>query len=153
MKQLLCGLLLLVFPGASAAKPTPPIHDPKAFVASVYHRLATDHNYSPPTDIYTKRLNALWAGMDRDANGEVGRVDFEFWANGQDWEITNTVITADSVFGRPDRQIIRTRFQNFAHPEDIQFYFEKVGSRWLLDDACSVGKNSWTLSLLLKYGY
>jgi hypothetical protein len=153
MKQILYAFLLLVFAEVSIAKPTPAIIDPKAFVTSVYQKLATDKNYSPPTDIYTRHLANLWADMEHDANGEVGRVDFEFWADGQDWQIKNVDVNAMQIWGRPDRQMVRVTFLNTEQPEDIHFYFEKVNGRWLLDDVCSIGKNGWTLSLILKYGY
>src|SRR5438552_1201353 len=86
------ALLFAGWTQAAPARPARTITDPATFVAGVYKRLATDRNYSPPHDVYTPRLNALWADMERDAKGEVGRVDFEFWTNAQDWELKNVKV-------------------------------------------------------------
>jgi hypothetical protein len=139
---------------AAGKAPTPPITDPAAFVTGVYKRLATDRNYAPASDFYTPRLKALWADMEHDAGGEVGRVDFEFWTNAQDWEIKDVKVSSARVEQNLRRKVVIARFVNEGRPTEICFYFERVGGRWLLDDARSVGKDGgWTLSLILKYGW
>lgn len=153
MRWSLLSLVLLISGIALSHAATPSISNPKTFVAEVYRRLATEQLYSPPKDIYTRHLASLWEEMERDANGEAGRVDFLFWVNAQDWELKNVVVSAVPVFGRKDRQIITAKFLNAGKRQEIRFYFEKVGNNWLLDDARSAGKNGWTLSVILKYGF
>lgn len=154
MVGLLAAAALSAGPAAQAAAPAPrAITDPQAFVTGVYKRLAADPNYAPPTDIYTPRLKALWADMTRDARGEVGRVDFEFWTNAQDWALKGVVVTSKPVEGNAGRRVVIARFTNSGAPEEIRFYFERTAAGWRLDDARSVGKDGWTLSLILKYGW
>lgn len=151
MRALIFVLTLLLSPvGALAA----PIADPDAFVRQVYEGMAGDAGFNPPDDIYTPRLDALWRGMERDAGDEVGRVDFEVWANAQDGRISDVSVRGQAVDGRPDRRIVIARFRNEDRPERLVFYFEKTGAGWKVDDIVSTGgQGPWTLSVLLKYGW
>jgi hypothetical protein len=137
---------VLVLPAASR------IDDPKSFVTGVYQRLiaaSNDHPYAPPEDIYyTARLRKLFHDDKRKAKGEVGCVDFDFWANAQDWTITNLTIT--SADQGQDRQTVIAKFVNLGEPEEIHFDFRRNDSAWLLDDVHSVMAPQWTLSELLK---
>lgn len=146
----------LAGPAAAAHKPAATvIRNPKAFVQQVYARLIKGGDYQPPEDIYTPRLNALWASMDRDARGEVPRVDFLFWINGQDGDITDVQVTDAPVEQRPqgDRTIVVARFRNSGAPQELHFYFERTAAGWKLDDAeCVTATSPWTLSVILKYG-
>jgi hypothetical protein len=133
------------------------IDDPVAFVTGVYAKLhaaegAFGTNYQPPDDIYTPRLAALVALEMKDAGGEVGRLDFDFWVNGQDWVLSDVKVSGDLVPGAKDRKVVVAKFKNCGNSETIQFYFEKTARGWKLDDVRSVEKDSWTLSLILKYG-
>lgn len=151
-------------PAPPAAKPAEPpkatpaamlISDPKTFVTEVYANLAKNESYSPPDNIYTPRLQGLWTRMEQETpDDEVGTIDFEPWTNAQDWEISRVVVTEAPVEHHDDRKIIIAQFRNADRQEVIAFYFEKVGTAWLLDDIASIGKDGgWTLSLLLKYGW
>ncbi len=149
MTLVLAGALFLA--GSASAATT--ITDPAGFVRAVYARVAKGGDYAPPEDIYSPRLNTLWAGEQRDAKGEVGRVDFLFWINGQDGQPSKVEVTTSPVFGRPDRQIVVAKFVN-EKPQTIDFYFERVGGAWKLDDAVSLTPGyEWTLSVILKYGW
>ena len=132
---------------------TVPITDPAAFVTDVYRRFnASEHgpNYLPPKKIYTPRLEALVAADDRRRHGEVGCIDFVFWVNGQDWELNNVSVTSQDVPGHPDRRLVIATFMGIGTPEEIHFDFQRIGGRWLLDDAQSLRGERWTLSTLLK---
>lgn len=130
------------------------IADPAVFVRQVYARLAKGGDYSPPDDVYSARLQALWADEVRDAGGEVGRVDFLFWINGQDGRPSQVRIATQSVEGRADRRIVAVRFRNGTKRQRLQFYFERGRDAWTLDDVVSLTPgDAWTLSLILKYGW
>jgi len=149
MTLALAGALLL----AGSASAATAIADPAAFVRSVYARLAKGGDYAPPEDIYSPRLNTLWAGEQHDAKDEVGRVDFLFWINGQDGQPSAVQVSTQAVDGRPDRLIVIAKFVN-EKPQTIDFYFERVGGAWKLDDAISLTPGAeWTLSVILKYGW
>jgi hypothetical protein len=148
------ALLALLAPNVALGATT--VADPVAFVTGLYAKMAAATPASPyvaPEDIYTPRLAALFALEKREAGGEVGRLDFDFWSNAQDWQLSGIKVTGVPVEGATDRQIVVAKFRNFGKPEEIRFYFEKTKSGWLLDDARSLVGESWTLSLILKYGW
>lgn len=124
------------------------INDPMQFVTGVYRRLMINKSYDPPEDIYTPRLSELFRQDRVRSKGEVGCLEFVFWVNGQDWMITNLKITKESP--APDRQIVIARFVNLKTPEEIHLEYQRVGGRWLLDEARSVQSERWVLSQILK---
>jgi hypothetical protein len=139
--------VLLAAPARSATT----IADPAAFVKAMY---ATTVSKKPePDDIYTDRLAALFALDSKEAGGEVGRIDFDFWMNGQDGDVSNVTISKAPVENAPGRMVVIAKFKNLKTPEEIHFYFEKTAKGWKLDDARSALGEQWTLSLILKYGW
>ena len=130
------------------------IDDPEKFVRSVYAQYEKSHDAKgAPDDIYSTRLSDLFALDSKEAGGEVGRIDFDPWIDAQDFEIHNVHVTSAPVESAPSRRTVRATFKNLGRSEDIRFYFEKAKQGWKLDDMRSVGKENWTLSLILKYGW
>ena len=129
------------------------IDDPEKFVRSVYGKLEKQRDYRVPDDIYSERLSGLFALDTKEAGGEVGRLDFDPWTDAQDYEIKNVHVSSKSVESASSRRLVRATFLNIGRPEDIRFYFEQTKQGWKLDDMRSVGKENWTLSLILKYGW
>ena len=143
---------LLCAPAQAATR----IDDPVKFVSALYAKMSIANPKTPyvaPEDIYTPRLTALFALESKEAGGEVGRMDFDFWTNAQDWELSGVKVTGQPVEDAKDREVVIARFKNFRKPEEIHFYFEKTAAGWQLDDARSLLGESWTLSLILKYGW
>lgn len=151
MRSVLLAVLILLAPAVARAQAL--TDAPSVYVASVYDRLSRDQTYDDPDALYTPRLLALWQGMRKDAGGEVGRIDFFPWTNSQDWTLSDLSLTSEVVDGRPDRMIVTTRFKNGGEPQVIRTYWEQSGGRWRLDDMQSLGKDVWTLSVILKYGW
>jgi len=130
------------------------IDDPEKFVRGVYAQIEKQSgNYREPEDIYTQRLSDLFALDSKEAGGEVGRIDFDPWIDAQDSEIRSVHVSSKPVESAPSRRTVRATFKNIGRPEDIRFYFEQTKQGWKLDDMRSVGKENWTLSLILKYGW
>lgn len=130
------------------------IEEPVGFVRGVYEKLASDPNYAAPEDIYSPRLGALVALERKEAGGEVGRMDFDFWTDAQDWKLTDISVSGQPVEGAKDREVVVAKFRNGDRKEEIHFYFEKLSwAGWKLDDARSFTNEGWTLSLILKYGW
>ena len=129
------------------------IDDPEKFVRAVYGQFEKQHDYHEPDDIYSDRLKGLFALDSKEAGGEVGRLDFDPWINAQDWQIKNVKVTSEPVELAPSRRTVKATFKNIDRPEDIRFYFERTKDGWKIDDVRSAGKESWTLSLILKYGW
>lgn len=158
---LIYGILCLAPPVLAAPRPA----EPQAIVADVYARLMLEQekppemldSYNPPDDLYTPALAKAFADEKRDAAGDLGRLDFFFWVNGQDWKLSDLSISERSVWRRPDRRVVAVGFTNFGQENSLLFYFQKVGGRWLIDDVESLDVvegdegHAWTLSLILKY--
>lgn len=151
MRSVLLAVLILLAPTLARAQVLTDV--PSVYVASVYDRLSRGQDYQDPDALYTPRLLALWKDMKKDAGDEVGRVDFFPWTSSQDWTLSDLSLTSEIVDGREDRMIVTTRFRNGGEPEVIRTFWEKSGDRWRLDDMQSLGKDAWTLSVILKYGW
>jgi hypothetical protein len=142
------AVLLAVSPAAAATK----ISDPVQFVKSVYALIKA--NKPAPDDIYTPRLQKLFELDRKEAGGEVGRIDFDIFMNAQDSAITDLTVRGVPVLQGPGREVVIAKFKNMGHAQEVHFYFEKVGGNWLIDDARGLtGPDTWTLSLILKYGW
>ena len=133
------------------------VADPRAFVEQRYRTIGEGQG-DPAAVAYSDRLRALFADDETDAQGGVGRLDFDYWSNSQDPQISNLRVTEQPVEGREDRRIVVARFNNGPGEFTNRYYFERVGGRWYLDDVSSQAQpgredTGWTLSLLLKYGY
>jgi len=139
---------VLVLCGAQAATR---IDDPVKFVTTVYKNDVSKH--PEPEDIYTPRLAALFALDSKEANGEVGRWDMDFWMNGQDGDISDVHISKADVDNATGRMIVIAKFKNEKKPNEIHFYFEKTSQGWKLDDVRSLLGDPWVLSIQLKYGW
>ncbi|HTQ12756.1 MAG TPA: hypothetical protein VMH86_02690 [Rhizomicrobium sp.] len=151
MRHIVLSLALLF---AAAPAIAGPIADPVAYVKHGYQLLAADKDVPDDPATFTPRLRALFALEKKEAGGEVGRLDFDYWTNGQDWKISRLAIRAVPVEGAKDREIVFATFHNIDRDEEIHFYFEKGAGGWQLDDVRSLrGEEPWTLSLILKYGW
>ncbi len=152
--------------GESAAAPGAGVPDPVEYIRSVYaaeiagtpERESAVQTEGRGTRHATPRLAALFEDEARYANGEVGRLDFDYFTGAQDQELSEVVVTGDDVPGAADRKVVVARFKNMGRPITIFFYFERITDAWYLDDVGSPGylgaddPPAWTLSLLLKYG-
>jgi hypothetical protein len=145
----------LLFPKVVMAATATAAPEPEVLVAQVYHRLIaaerSSKGYAPPETFYTPRLKALVAASRRKAAGEEPcGLDFVFWINGQDEQIRNLTVTRGPATA-PDRTTVTATFQNTGEPEKIVFDFQKLGGRWLIDDAHSIaGDTRWTFSRQLQ---
>jgi hypothetical protein len=130
------------------------VDDPEKFVRDVYAHIAKQGGkYQEPDDIYTQHLSDVLALDSKEAGGEVGRLDFDFWTNSQDSELKDIKVSSKAVDNAPNRRVVMAKFKNIDRIEQIHFYFEKTKAGWKLDDMRSVGKEAWTLSLIAKYGW
>eukprot|EP01030_Chromulinospumella_sphaerica_P027855 gene27855-28147_t len=143
MRRIIAALILFAFCLGQPASAATRIDDPKAFITQVYADLMKgqtetgadlDKSVDPPGDIYTPALAKAFADEKRDAAGELGRLDFFFWVNGQDWKLSEVEVTERSVWKRPDRKVVAVSFKNFDQDSSLLFYFQKVGGSWLIDD-------------------
>jgi hypothetical protein len=133
------------------------VEDPRAFVAQRFagYGRSTDHVPPDPTWAYSPRLAALFATYDawqRRHLDEVGSIDFDWWINAQDWELSGvSVVQADNG---PNRRVVTASWRNSGRADSTRFQFVRIGTRWYLDDAVhgtGHGDEGWTLSALLAH--
>src|SRR5262249_32578842 len=128
------------FTPVMAATKAPTYDTPKALMEAVYAPyMKKDFNWdSVNEDWYrSKALNALFAKDLKEANGEVGRIDFDPYFDGQDFEITDLKIGDATITG--DKASIEVKFKNFDMEEDMVFALVKEGNAWKIDDVNSKG--------------
>ncbi|MEZ5829064.1 MAG: DUF3828 domain-containing protein [Hyphomicrobiales bacterium] len=123
-----------------------PTATPSAFVTAIYQGYEAD---SPDLDnVYSKRLQAL---LDKDAaetpEGEVGRIDWDVFIDGQDWRLSDLRITL--VSQEADHAQVRATFKNFEHPSNMLFDLVLEDGHWRVDDIAKTVKPRWTLSKIL----
>ena len=133
------------------------IDDPRAFVAQRFagYRSGTDHVPPDPVWAYSPRLAALFAtynGWQRRHPDDVGSIDFDWWINAQDWELSGVSLTqADTG---PNARTVTAHWTNSGRADSSRFLFVRIGGRWYLDDATNGtghGGDGWTLSELLRH--
>jgi hypothetical protein len=141
---------LLALPAAANAQ----VDDPRAFVAATYAAYARAANDPPaePSHAYSPRLRALFTAYEQWARAHddlVGSLDFGWWVNAQDWEISGVVVT--QAPGGGNRRMIVASWTNYGRAERSRFLFVRIGGRWYLDDIVNGtgrGDDGWTLSAL-----
>src|SRR5580700_8124822 len=120
------------------AAPASQVNDPQAFVTEIYKRFSASQagsgDYTPPADFYTPRLKALFVRDEKWAKGEVGCLDFDFWVNGQDYQLKNVRVNSRPVADHPDRVLVIATFLNLGTMNEIHFDFQRIAEKWLLDD-------------------
>ena len=153
---MLVPALLLAVPGLGeeparaqreAAAPASGVRNPVAFVRA---RFAQYERGEPiddwPEYAFSSRLRALFERLSVAEGGEE-RLGFDWWIDGQDWEVTKVRLTPAGP-GR-GRINVHARWRNFGSEQNGTFLFVREGGRWYLDDVVS-HTSGWTLSILLE---
>jgi hypothetical protein len=148
----MASIALALTASAGNAPPTK-VTDPEKAMRQVYDALEKEaQEVELPL---SARLDALFK-LDQKETGpdEVGRIDFVYFVNGQDSKVTDAVVTSRTVENSPDRRIVVVRFKNFDEEMENHYFWEKTRAGWVLDDVRFLdGKEGYTLSLVLKYGW
>jgi hypothetical protein len=122
MRIVVLALLAVVL---SAASPPAGVDgDPVALLTAIYK---TYTDIGPGEDgvpelsgVYSKRLQAL---IDKDEKetpeGDVGRIDWDLFVDGQDWQLTELKIVP--ALKEATRAEVRATFNNFGEPRDILY--------------------------------
>jgi hypothetical protein len=82
--------------------------------------------------IWSKGLSDLFAKDAEEANGEVGRVDFDPLVDGQDYEVKALKIGTPVAAG--DKAAVDVTFTNFDAPEHLKVTMVNEGGAWKIDD-------------------
>jgi hypothetical protein len=139
-------IALVVSPTAALAEPP----DPAEWIRSIY-RLYEKAQLGPklPPRLYSPRLQKLIDADDkRTPKGDIGRLEFDVFINGQDWELSNINVT--TVSRASGRAQVRADFINFKQSTEILFDLVLVGNSWRVDEVRSLKTPRWTMSKILS---
>lgn len=142
------ALLLAVASPATAEDFT----DPARLVEAIYAQYAAGVEFPDGDFIRSQqsgRLNALYDADAREADDGIGRVDFDPYVNGQDYQIANLVIHPPYVAG--GKAVVKVTFANMDTPQDLGILLIREGAAWKVDDVWSGGEDfSYDLLDLLQ---
>ena len=94
-------------------------------------------------------LKELYDKDAKEADGEVGRLDFDPFIDGQDYEIKDLVIGEPAIAG--DAATVPVSFSNFGMAEKLQFSLVKEADGWKVDDVVSSNADfPYSLKALLE---
>lgn len=87
------------------------------------------------SQFFSSGLNALYARdrADSEAQQAVGRLDFDPFINGQDFDVTGLEFGAPQISG--DTATVAVSFANFEQPQTVMLSFVREEGRWKVDDA------------------
>jgi hypothetical protein len=114
-------------------------------ITAIYKTYETDQAELP--HIFSKRLQALIDKDEKEAQGGVGRIDWDVFIDGQDWKLTELKITP--VSQTPSQAQVRATFKNFDRPSDMLFDLVLEDEHWRIDDIKKMLKPRWTMSKIL----
>ncbi len=149
MRLVLCILLALCFSGAAAhAGAAAPDSDPVSLIKAIYATYTAGNDNPGLPHVYSKRLQAL---VDKDEketpDGEVGKIDWDVFVDGQDWKLSQLKIAL--VSKSDDKAEVRATFRNFDEPCNQLFELVREDGHWRIDDITKTTPPRWTMSKIL----
>lgn len=127
--------------------------DPRAVVEALYAPYfqpydSFDYAKLDAAPLQSAGLNALFA-RDREEAGEgIGRIDFDPYVNGQDFELTDLVVAEPAYAG--GRAVVGVTFLNFGQKQDMGYLLVEEGGAWKIDDMWAAGEEfSYSLREIL----
>ena len=143
MRIILAFILGFVLAGSVSAKSVD--SDAVTLITAIYKTYETDQAELP--HVFSKRLQALIDKDEKEAQGGVGRIDWDVFIDGQDWKLTELKITP--VSQTPSQAQVRATFKNFDKPSDMLFDLVLEDGHWRVDDIEKTLKPRWTMSKIL----
>ena len=121
--------------------------DPVDAIAAIYKAYQTTPDTAPDIGaVYSSRLQQLLdADRKTTPEGEVGKIDWDVFVDGQECKLSELNVTL--VSEAADHAQVSAKFNNFAEPKQILFDLVREDGRWLVDDVQSTTKGGrWTMS-------
>jgi len=126
--------------------------DPVALITAIYQTytdIVPGEEAAPDVQgVYSERLQAL---VDRDEtetpDGEVGRIDWDVFVDGQDWQLSELKIVPVSTDAA--KATVRAKFKNFGDARDLLYSLVLEDGHWRIDDIQETLKPRWTMSKIL----
>ena len=149
MKRFLLALVAL----ALTAFPAFAFDTPKDLLTALYAPYSKGDSFDwskwDETKFRSKHLNALFAKDLKEAKGDVGRLDFDPYVDGQDYQITGLKIGDATITGTTAK--VEVTFKNFDTAEDLMFTLVKESDGWKVDDVVSSSKdNPYSLKAIME---
>ena len=141
----LLALILAIAVGA-ASPPKAIDSDPVSLITAIYQ--AYLDNTPALDDIYSKRLQAL---LDKDAQetpeGMVGRIDWDVFVDGQDFDLSALKIVPVSQDG--SKAQIRATFIKMGEQRNMLFDLVREDGHWRIDEIAATLPPRWFMSKIL----
>jgi hypothetical protein len=145
MRVILAFILGFVLARSASAKSVD--GDAVTLITAIYKTYQTETDQPGLPHVFSKRLQALIDKDEKEAQGEVGRIDWDVFIDGQDWKLTELKITP--VSQTPSQAQVRATFKNFDKPSDMLFDLVLEDGHWRVDDIEKTLKPRWTMSKIL----
>lgn len=114
------------------------LSDPKSVVEALYANYGPAQIYPDPiTHLRSERLNALYEADAKEADGEIGRIDFDPFINAQDYELSKLEIGDPYLAG--GKAVVRVRFENMGTANEVGILLVNEGGDWKIDDVWNGG--------------
>jgi hypothetical protein len=146
---LLAAFLALCFAGSAAAQTQA---DPVAYIRAIYQAYMTlPFDKVPALESWglSPRLRALIDADQKEAQGEVGRLDFDPIINAQDWKLSGLKVTLVSQ-SSDTSAIVDAAFINLGSKQRIRFTLVRENGKWVIDEIQALQGMRWTLSKILS---
>jgi hypothetical protein len=139
-------LVTAVMAGPAFAQP---YDDPKALLEALYAGYQPPNEFPPDQEqLRSERLNGLYEQDAIEAEGEIGRIDFDPFVNGQDYMLTDLVIAEPYYAG--GKALVKVTFKNMDTPQELGFLLVNEGG-WKIDDVWNAdGEFSYDLLDILR---
>lgn len=139
MRQLALSLLAL----ASTIAPAVAYDTPKALLEALYSPYFKGDSFDwdnwDEAQFRSRHLEELYDRDAKEADGEMGRLDFDPFIDGQEYDISDFVIGEPAISG--DAATVEVTFKNFDLAEDLTFALVKEPDGWKVDDVTSHNKD------------
>ncbi|HVY52740.1 MAG TPA: DUF3828 domain-containing protein [Devosia sp.] len=139
MRKLFLAFALLL----TGAAPAFAFDTPKALLEALYAPYSKGESFDWSTwdesQFRSKHLNELFAKDEKEANGDIGRLDFDPYIDGQDYQISKLTIGEAKIEG--DTATVEVTFNNFDLGEDLTFTLVREADGWKIDDVTSANKD------------
>jgi hypothetical protein len=141
-------LIMSFLAATSAFAQSQVFEDPKGLVQHAYAPYEAGGFYEELTELFSPTLKQLWDDMTaRSAAEDQPIIDFDPLVNGQDFELTELVVSDPVVTG--DSAAVAVSFLNFGDPQELRFTLVRGAEGWKIDDIEAFGEYPWRLSELL----
>jgi hypothetical protein len=130
MKRAILTLAAIALPTFALAQP---YEDPAALLADFYEPyFAAEYQYQDPGPFYSVGLSDLVERDRTEAIDGIGRLDFDPYIQGQDWDTESVDIGAVEQHGGTAR--VPVSFVNFDRENQLEFSLVLERDGWKIDD-------------------